>query len=245
MLPDTELRKLYQKGAGNNGGTEEQFIRYIKDQREKDPDVLDAIGPDNRSQLSMMSSGAGYEEAKIIADMTNSYITTDLKPRWMEVELDRANLPGQSAGWSAFSKAFGNAPLKSLNNVAIDHALTLRKERRLESLRAFLHRVWKEAVEADRPFGEENAGFLAGELKSEIDKAEVEWDAIGTDLVKMAAGATSTGLLAGGMIASGQGMFLAAAMGIATMGLATVGLNKKKSFPLKYPAAFFLDLDQS
>ena len=239
------MKRIFHEVGGNGAGLSEgQFIKYIESERAKHPDILEPVGPNNRAQLTMISSGAGYEEARIIAEITHSYITTDLKPRWMEVELDRKNLSDQSSSWSAFSKAFNNAPLKALNNVEIQHALTLRKQQRLESMRGFLRRVWRDAIDADHPFSEESANSLASELRSEIDKAQVEWDEIGTDLTKMTAGGITSGLMAGGMIASGQGAFLAAAFVVASLGVVTVGRNKVKSFPKKHPAAFFLDLDK-
>ena len=105
-------------------------------------------------------------------------------------------------------------------------------------------RVWKQAQTED-PFDETNARFLADELAEEIAKAEEEWEKIDQDLIKIIGAGITTGLVAAGpLIASGHGIFLAAAA--VTGGATTLvsSTRRHKKFPDRFPAAFFMQIDE-
>ena len=140
--------------------------------------------------------------------------------------------------WAPFAKAFQGLELKFLNNLNLEHALILRKEKRLEHLRVFLRKVWKSACTAES-FSEINAKNLADELVSEIRRAEVEWKQIDLDLLKWLGAEL---LAVGEQIVSGSGYFLAAT--IAIFGAIKLGVTQleRKSFQDKFPAAFFMKL---
>jgi len=236
--PNSRLEELFnESGLEGKGVTFEQFISFIERQREINPNFLEPLDKTS-GQLHMFSSGGNYNIAKLTANLTDSYLVTDLYVKWKEIEIDRESANAKNKEWTPFAKAFQDLELKFLNNLRLEHALILRKENRLESLRVFLRKVWKSARTTDQ-FSEANANLLAEELKEEIIKAEEEWKQIDRNLLKW----FGTELLAAGpLIASGHGQFLAAA--IAVLGITTLGATQgeRKSFKNKYPAAFFLKL---
>lgn len=242
--PDCYIRETFQTlGLGTDGHTADEFIQYVHKLRERDPNFLEPIGPGGISdQLHMWTTGSSYDIARLTASITRSYLVTDLHVRWREIELDRESHTAENKMWAPFAKAVQATPLKYLNELSLDHALALRQEQRLESLRGFLRRVWKDAGTGD-PFDEANALRLAEELKEQIRLTEEEWKQIDRDLMKMVGTELTAGLLAAGpLIASGHGEFLAAAAAVA--GVFTLGSAqaKKHSFQDKFPAAFFMKL---
>jgi hypothetical protein len=245
MAPDDYiLRKFEELGMARQGLTAEELLQQVQRDRDKDPDFLTSV--DEGGQLQAMTSGTSYDMAQLTARLTGSYLVTDLHSKWREIELDRSTDNAEDKIWSPFAKAFQGSTLKCLNDLRMDHALTLRKEQRLESLRGFLLRVWR-AARGDEEYGEENIRLLTEELKEEISKADVEWSSIHEDLVKQGIPTLITGGgVAAGLIVQGKGFFAAAASGAATLALAgaEAGLAawKRIRLPHRHPAAFFLNL---
>lgn len=242
--PNENLEQVFKDlDLGKEGLTFEKFIASIEKKREKDPDFLETITPGKYiSQLLIFSSGASYDIAKLTANLTGSYLVTDIYSRWKEIEIDRESQNVESREWAPLAKAFQNLEFKYLNNLNLEHALILRKEKRLEHLRVFLRKVWKSACTAE-PFSEINANLLADELKDEIKKAEVEWKKIDRKLLDWVGIEATAGLMAAGpMIASGHCSFLAAALALG--GIIKLGVTQleRKSFQDKIPAAFFMKL---
>lgn len=239
--PDDYLKKQYHElGLEKKGLTPQQFIAYVQQRRDEDPDFLEPLGNDMSGQLHMLTTGTSYDIAMLTSSLTNSYLVTDVYSKWKEIEIDRDSNNARSEEWSPFAKAFQDLELKYLNNLSLEHALILRQEERLESLRVFLRKVWNEARSMD-PFSEANAQLLADELNDEIRKAEEEWNQIDRNLIKWFGAELSAGLLATGpLIASGYGSFLAAAAASAGAATLMATRGERKSFQTKYPAAFFL-----
>jgi hypothetical protein len=245
--PDSYIKQRFEElGHDKEGLTADEFISYVNRKRERDPNFLEPIGPDSKTgQLRMWSTGASYDIARLTANITRSYLVTDLSVRWREIELDRESHSVENKIWSPFSKAIQNANLKYLNALRLDHALALRKEGRLERLRTFLRRVWKDACTGD-PFDNTNAQLLAEELQEKVQQAEEEWKQIDRDLIKiMGAGLSAEMLAAGHLIASGHGDFLAAAALILGAANLAVSTAKRHSFPNRFPAAFFMKIENN
>ena len=180
--------------------------------------------------------------AKLTASLTGSYLVTDLTVKWREIELDRAGRSAETDVWSPFAKSFQEVELRYLNNVSIEDAFRLREEQRLSTLRTFLRGVWKQACDP-ASFDKVNGRLLADELAAGVAKARAEWDKIDQDLLKTAVAGTGASLLAAGpMIASGHGLFLAAAAIAGGIGSLAAAARGRKSFPDEFPAAFFLKL---
>ena len=242
---DADIQKIfYRKNLDKSGISFDKFLSDVQQQRKQNINFLEPLGEGlNSKQKMMMSFGTSYDMALITAKITQSYLVTDLHSKWLEIEIDRDNQNPETKVWAPFSKAFQDAPLKFLNNVSSDHALQLRTEGRLDSLRTFLHRVWKKAQTPEQ-FDSENAVLLAEELKDEVAKADEEWKKIDKDLIKLTTAEVATGALAAGpLIATGHGMFLTAAAVVAGTGAIINSTMSRKSFPRRYPAAFFMNID--
>lgn len=244
--PDESLRRTFDEL--NDGKFEisfEDFLNYIDRKREEDLDFLEpaSYGEEN-AQMHIYSSGASYDIAKITSDLTGSYLVTDIPSKWKEIEVDRDSQNATNKEWSPFAKAFGGLDLKFLNNIELHHALALREEHRLEGLRVFLRKVWKSAQTPEH-FDEANVVLLADELTEEVRKAEEEWKKIDRDLLKWFGAELSAGLLsAEPLISSGHATFLAAA--VVSASAISFGLNKaeRTAFPKRYPAAFFMNINE-
>jgi SEC-C motif len=244
--PDSYLRRRFEEGGiAKDGGTVDQFMEYVREERERDPDFLEPLDKTAEGQLFTISSGTSYPSAVMTAGITGSYLFTDLYVKWREMELDRESHSAENKVWAPFAKAVQNAPLRYLNNLRLDHALTLRKEGRLESLRGFLHKVWRDAS-TESQFASENAVLLAEELGARVREAEQEWKQIDTDLLRIVGAAAMGGLLAAGpLIAAGHASFLAAAATVAGAAPLISSARQRHSFPDKFPAAFFMKIDKA
>ncbi len=242
--PDSYLRRTFrQVDPGNKEFTEDDFVDYVNTLRERDPNFLEPMGTgENNAQLHMVFAGGTYEMARLSAQMAGSYLFTDLQARWAMIEHDRKQCSAENRAWSPFAKAVQNTKLHYLNNLGLEHALRLRSEHRLESVRSLLTRVW-EKVRSEEPFDEQAAIHLANELTEAVDEAEAEWLQIQKDLVKIVGSGLSAGALsAGPAIAAGHALWLAVA---AVVGTASVGIwsgIQRKAYLKKHPAAFFMEL---
>jgi hypothetical protein len=244
--PDSYLRSKFEEfGLGTKGANVDEFLKSIHEEREQDPDFLEPMGPKSEAQLSMITTGASYPSATMTAGITGSYLFTDIHVRWREIELDRESHSAENKVWAPFAKALQNTPIKFLNNLRLEHALTLRREGRLESLRGFLANVWKDASTENR-FDNANAILLAEELSQRIRDAELEWKKIDKDLLKIVGGAAVAGLLAAGpLIAAGHAAFLASAAVVAG-GVPLINSTLQRgSFPDRFPAAFFMKIEDN
>ena len=221
----------------------EQVLADTRQRREAHPYFIEPMKAPS-SELHMVSSGTNYELAKLIALHTGSYLMTDLRPRWKEMELDRLKSDVQVAEWSPFAKAWQNLSFKFLDSVPLHAALAIRKKGRLDSLRLFLRKVWAATAKAE-PFDEKNIPLLAAELGAKVREAEVEWTKIDRELLQMIAAPATGGVLAAGpLIAAGCAAFVGAAA-VLLGGLALAQSNKKRAeYKLTYPAGFFVDLEK-
>lgn len=242
--PDEYLRRKFKElNLGRGGLTVEEFLESVQRERDEDPDFLEPLSPKSDGQVLVMSSGASYSSATITANITKSYLFTDIQSKWLEIELDRNAHSAENKVWAPFAKAFQNTPLKYLNSLKLEHALKLRQENRLDSLRAFLSRLWK-AASIEPKFDDQNAINLASELTDQVRIAEQEWKEIDRDLVKILGASAAAGLYAAGsLIAAGHGSFLASAAGVSGAAPLVYRWLKQRSFPDRFPAAFFMRIE--
>lgn len=243
--PDSYLRKSYRElWPDHPKSKEDEFIEHIHERRRNDPFYLGPLPetPNEYDEFHIKSSGASYEIARLTASVTDSYLVTDLPSKWKEIEIDRDNDHGAANEWEPLARAFQNVELKYLDAVNLDHALILRNENRLASLRTFLRKTWRAACSGN-PYGSQNVQFLTEELESEVAYAEEEWRQIDRDLLKWFGGESAASLLAAGpLIASGHAGFLGAAFAVAGASNLISSTLRRKGFKEKLPAAFFMDL---
>ena len=243
--PEPHLRKVYKEAGLSEKMTEGEFFEQINAFRDADPDFLEPLGlGENNAQLRMSFTGGTYEMARLAAQMSRSYLFTDLHARWAAIQHDKRKQTAENTVWSPFAKAVQNTKLYYLNNLTLDHALRLRTENRLEGVRDVMTEAW-EKVRTEEPFEERNALELATRLNDAVGEAESEWQDIKADVVKYGGvGLAGSILSAGAAIAAGQAVFVAAA---AFVGSAVFGVWSKIKITgdfKKYPAAFFMDLKE-
>jgi len=234
-MSDYELVKMMNGFSDNNPfKTEKQFLSYIQKRRDSHPYFVERL-PGQTAEFHHESTGACYELAKRMCSITNSHIVTNKRYRWKEIELDRESAGIDIQGWSPFAKALQNADFKSLDEVPIDAALQLRKEQRLESMRHFFRRVWRDCSNPEE-FSDANAVDLAAQLTEEVAIANEEWCKIDRDLLKWLGG-TCAALVSSGFVGFVPAASAAAITGVTGLIDARI---KRSSFKERYPAGFFL-----
>ncbi|HCK17555.1 MAG TPA: hypothetical protein DHW36_03490 [Thalassospira sp.] len=245
-MPDTYLRKIFQEMSAESPTkvTEEQVLEYVKQVRANSPDVLETID-ETGSQLRMTTSGASIPSAKIAAEMAGAYIFTDINARWEILKYEREKLSAESKEWSPFAKALSEVELNFLNNVDLDIALRLRDEGKLNGVRGVLRQSWKAELGND-PYDDTSAIKLKQNLVTAIDEARGEWEEIRASLAKFNLNdlVLSSGLAAATTISTGHVELIASAS--AAIGVTTSRIykhHKAQGFAHKFPASFFLSLD--
>ncbi len=247
--PDSYLRRIFSAVRKENKNkddkfSEEDFISYVQYERERDPNFLEPLQTPGSGQLHNFFSGGLMEMASSAAQMTGSYLFTDLKAKWVQIERDRGT-NAETEVWSPFAKAVQNTRLQYLNNLSLEHALRLRAEGRLENLRAFMTKMWGQA-RGDQPFSERAAIDLANELTAAVGEAEAEWAQLKGQLVKSVSQAAVASIAAfGPAIATGAALWHAAATAVGAVGVALWSRYKRREYDTKFPAAFFMDLKDS
>jgi hypothetical protein len=244
--PDHELERFWRTTyPGRSEADLAQFMKNIQNRRSRHPYYNDPFeyqrGEGKVSEFIVTTTGTNYEIAKHTALITGSHLITDLEDRWREIELDRAEAKIDERKWSPFAKAFHNVPIKYLDKVPLESALVLRREERLEHMRAFLRKVWR--VSADDSFDAANVDNLTAELLERVREAEDEWRKIDRDLIKW----LGTAGLAGSFVGAGAGSWLPAAATMITGGVAALAVAKhtRTSFDRRFPAGFFLKLKRA
>lgn len=244
--PASRLRKVYAESGVSDKVTEEEFFRFIEAQRDADPNFLEPMGMgENNAQLRMVFSGGTYEMARLSAQMSRSYLFTDLEMRWAIIRHDRRKQTAENTVWSPFAKAVQNTRLHYLNNLTLDHALRLRTENRLEGVRKVMVDAWEKA-RTDDPFDERGAVDLANRLNDAVSEAEAEWQDVKAEVVKYGGAALATGIasLGGAAIATGQAAFMAAAAFVGTAALGAWAKFRQAAYQKRHPAAFFMNLSK-
>jgi len=241
MTPDDSLREFYRKMTTERPDlkppvSEDGFISYVQKRRDEHRYFVERL-PGQTGEIHLRSSGASYELAKRLCSLTNSHIVTSLRTRWKEIELDRESAGIDLQRWSPFAKALHESDLKILNAVPMKAALRLREENRLESLRLFFRKVWKNCRDPDE-FSDVNSLNLSAELHGEVAKANEEWQKIDQQLLKW------LGVTSGVLISSGMVGFVPAASAAAVTGVTGLiqSRMKRSTFKERYPAGFFLGL---
>jgi hypothetical protein len=216
----------------------DEFIKYVRSQEESHPYFTQTIKQDERkSQITTTTSGAGYAESSMVANIANAYLFTDLKGRWLEIQHD-AKLASGARQWDAFSKAFSEASIPTFQNVPLPFALRMRQEGRMETMRSFLRKVWHSGQIND--FDAREAIMFADQFRAELEVAQTEWSRIDSDLIKWI-GADSLVASAAAAFSTGEIIPAAGWAFAATSQVVSSTLNRH-NFRKRYPAAMFLQL---
>jgi hypothetical protein len=244
--PDEQIReKLRAFDESLTTEQEEKFLAYVRQQRERDPDFLEPMGPSNPVQYHLMSAGGFLQSAQFAAEHTGSYLFTDLLARWEVLKRSKETLTKESKVWTPFAKSLQEARFSFLNDLNLGVALRLRQEGRLSGVRGVLREAWNADL-TDDEFDEQNAVHLSENLKEKVREAEAEWLDIKAELAKYAGAELAAGLLAGGpLVASGHAWWLAGGAIVAGAAHSAISLYKSKGFKKRFPASFFIDLEST
>jgi hypothetical protein len=97
-------------------------------------------------RMNVFGSGMNLLDAKWFAEITGSHLVTDRRTVWNEILADE---PEQEQEWeklkrpmSALAEAFQKLEFYFLNDVPLDFALQMRKEKRLVGFRTYLRDFW-------------------------------------------------------------------------------------------------------
>lgn len=232
---DEKLLESYRRMRGERPwASESEFMEYVRSRRENHPYFVERL-PGQTREWQIESTGAAYEEAKVVGELGDFHVVTNLRSRWRELELDHESAPDAIRAWSPFAKAIQNAQLPVLDEVPLEAALRLRDEERLSSMRSFLNRVWR-AAKSEEAYSTETAINFAAELEHEIGKAEEEWRKIDRDLLKWLVPGAGTLLLAG----TPHFLPVGVAAVAAGAGVLAVAQHRRAGFGRRVPAGFFL-----
>lgn len=219
-------------------GSEDEYLKFIDLKRESSPYYFGNTCDTPNKMFYHQTSGSCYELAKRMCQITNSHIATNMKFRWKEVELDHTTSGIDNECWSPFAKALQDSGLKAINKTAPDLSLKIREEKRLESMRNFLRRVWRAAGNPEQFSASVSADFTS-ELEHEIALANAEWRDIDRSLLKWFGPPASLAI-----VTASTGMLPATgALTTAVAGGAFSLINsrmQRASFKDTHPAGFFM-----
>ena len=235
-----ELRKDRAANPAESHPSDEDMLSHLRRRREMHPYYLPDADLTKSAQYLFQSTGSCYEEVKLMSQIGDLHMITDLPSRWLELQIDRAGVDSKSSdlGWSPFAKALQKCDLKILNDVTPKAAIALREEGRLENMRHFFRRVWQSSKSGEE-LDEGNAANLAAELEHQIAEANTEWGKIDQSLLKWLG-------VQGSAVAAAAAQFqilpaLSAAAITGTVGMIDARM-RRKAFARRYPAGFFLRL---
>lgn len=238
-LPDKELRGLLRKTSPNITQYQlDSTVRQVQKERDEHPYFIEPYGPDNPSEMHIMTTGMSYLESRLAASVLGSHLVTDMRTRWREIEFGREQAEIDDGRWSPLAKAISKLQIKTLDKADLEFALQLRKDGLLVEFRSFLRKLWT-SIDPENEFDDRLAADLEANISEEVAKAREEWDMIGEKLLRQGGGYV---LGAAGLVASGQVHLALAAVGKSAIEVG-VALWDRSKFRYRHPAAIFLDLE--
>ena len=221
-------------------------LSYIKQQRRDHPllppGTLDQMG----GQMNSFNMGANLEMGLFLCQAMGAFPYTNVKFRWKEILSAGEQLGPDAQLRSPLTNAFGRLKFKFLDKVDPNFAVEMRKEGRLESFRSYTRKLWQiVGGDVDSSKVDSIARDFSDELTAEYAKAQAEWAAIDSDLLKW--GIPGLAGLVAGLGGLATGLYQVALPG---GGLALNGVNeliqahlKRKAFRKKTPLSVFIDLE--
>jgi hypothetical protein len=121
-------------------------------------------------------------------------------------------------------------------------AQSIREDGRLESFRALLRRIGKDATEI-KDFGslDNYVRDCNDQLKGEYQKAQAEWNKIDESFVKWAGTGAATGLITGHLVPDVASLSTAT---LYTLGQLWIRYFKRQQFRKSNPMSVFIDLSR-
>lgn len=224
-------------------------LRYAENMKKNDPfaPLHDVLIESEDGQLTTLSTGLNLEMGFYVAQLTGSYLFTDVPFRWKEILSTIHHSPEDTVSkhWSPLTKSFQELQFKFLDNVDNQFACRIREQGRLEQFRNLLRKIWTEIGGSTDPEKSHNlARDFADEIQDEYKHAKAEWDKIDQELIKW--------LGSGAAVAA----FSPLVSGTITPAIPLVGFTihavtqllitnkKRRGFKDSVPLSVFLELDR-
>ncbi len=131
--PDDQIRRnLERDDPGISESEADEYIAQVQRMRRDHPYFIDLIERGISGELTSFFAGADYEMSKIMANLMNAHLITDMPYRWVEIQLDR-NGSSSTSGWLAFGKSFGNVEFPLVSSIGHRNGFSVRLRRGLPS----------------------------------------------------------------------------------------------------------------
>jgi len=244
---DKTIRQYMPNASDAEVAIERERLRAVI---QADPLTLEQGYTPINGQLMINRSGASLESALRISEISDSFPYTNLRSKWNSLLGARNDLSETSKVWSPLTKAFQELDFKFLNNVDPKFALTIRKDRRLESLRNYLRKLWVSLKgEPDNSKIDSLVRDFRDELTDAYMKAEDEWKDIDRELIKWSSGSFTSASLAaaiGEAVLTGS---ISLALPLAAAGLSGIpavvnARFARRRFRARSPLSVFIDLSR-
>lgn len=220
----------------------EGMLKYISEIKQKDPYVLNQETDPRDAQMIITTTGLNFEMGLYVAQLTGSYLYTDLEMRWQEILSCRQQSNSIKEIWSPLTKAFQKLDFKFLENIDSKTACSIRKDGRLENFRIFLRKVWSSIGGSyDLDKADQLARDFSDELKTEYNKAKIEWSEIDKKLLKWVTGTGGASTL---LTARMSVEIPALGFCIASIGNLLASRMDRSRFRQNIPMSVFIDLQR-
>lgn len=236
-LPEEAIKSMIMGSEKNLSLVEiENMVKLIKQEGKKHPHILQNDSLMTGGEIKVFHGGGNLETALIMANASNSYLSTNNPLRWKEIKsLQRE----EDTFWLPVSEAIKSLDFKFLNNIPTEFAIEIRNKKRLSGMRSFLRKLKKQIPKEDTSQMEIQS--LKDELIDSYERAKVDWNEIDIDLLKW-----EIGILGGGASALLSGTInpLIPVIGTATAGISKLieSRFKRYKFRKNNPMSIFIDL---
>ncbi len=159
-----------------------KFIQVLRQHHKSDPLLIEEK-PTN--QFLHIHGGGNLETCFYISQLTGSYLFTSSNMSWNQILMSKQTAGTESEVWSPLTKSFQDLEFKFLDNVDPKFASEIRSAGRLQSLRNFLRKVWREIEnDSEKTVKEKVINEFKENLTEEFKVAEEEWKQIDMELLK-------------------------------------------------------------
>lgn len=213
-----------------------EMIEYINEKRDQHPHIPTNPNENLESSLHHYSSGFNLEMSLYVAQMTGSYLYTDIPFRWYEIKSTETE-----DEWSSVSRGFQTLDFNFLDNVSVEFANEMRKEGRLSGFRDYLRSTYHDVTNG-KNLDERNIIAYQDRLKHEYNITKNDWAQIDKDLARWALGRDGVGAI----ISAGLDWQLSAAgFALEAVNQLFQSRSKRKEFRKNVPLSVFMDLEKT
>jgi hypothetical protein len=238
-LPRDFLKeKLIDLHPGTSEAEADSIVNYMREKNAEKPYMLkkDIEIPESGGQIECYHGGGNLETAMFMAQISNSYLSTNYTQRKEEILMTAKS---DDQNWLTVSQAIQNLELNFLNNVEPDFALQIRENERISLMRNFLRKLGHNAESSS---SSEKIMELTDELKNAYGESSDEWLKIKRKMINTSVAGAGIGSL----VAAGSINPVIPATGFAIAGVGAL-INEKferHSFRKTVPMSLFIDLEE-